>query len=228
MVVACSALCLDFLQAELPNLGLPAATFEDYDQPQDMQTHLSRQLQLPSSPPPHYQIAALLTAHVEYVPGKGGGWKKRSGASQIYWILDGVLVDCRAFHQPAGSVSLGLIASAEGLDTDLSGLALQINDAYRERLDRITRTAGQHLQAIATDLTDFTRSARQTGLRFAGLSSILGAGAIFSPIPVLALLPFSFAAIWLMTAGSEERHLASDLAFDLEQLKRKWRLSHQD
>ena len=55
------------------------------------------------------------------------------GHSEALWVCDGVIV-ARESLRYSGSVGVGLLISAEGLETDLTGLALRESPEKRERL----------------------------------------------------------------------------------------------
>ena len=81
--------------------------------------------------------AAVVTAFLENVPlkKKGSYMKASSGPLQIVWVSDGVVIsrERKAFSQ---IVNLGMVISADGLSTDLSGFSLKESEEKTERVDR--------------------------------------------------------------------------------------------
>ena len=97
-----------------------------------------------------------------------------TGLSHCYWIRDGVVVDIDRLPISPGACSVGLIVSAEGLETDTSGESLMEGPHKERRLVEAARQSASAVHEIASH--DFqtlvpkkTLKARLKGLGLAGL-----------------------------------------------------------
>jgi hypothetical protein len=113
--------------------------------------------------------------------------KPTAAGSQILWLSDGVVVQREAlgFNSPFG---IGLVVSAEGLATDLTGLAPLQN---REKQDRLRRS----LVLIERVLANLSEQLGTDGFQVSGnkgsaaLQGVVGAALLFAvPVAGLAVL----------------------------------------
>jgi len=145
-----SLLRLGFPQGPLAPLGIPPATSGGYVREGEMRADLDGLFEAPQEAPTAAALLCLLTAHAVLVPeGKRQGWRSAPHASSLYWVLDGVVLNQATFSVPSRCCSLAVMASAEGMTTDLTGFALQINAEYRRRLWKVYEL-----------VADFARTAR--------------------------------------------------------------------
>lgn len=93
---------------------------------------------------------------------KGFSFVPRSRCSELVWLTDGAVV--RRTRLPhTGSVALSIYVSAEGLTTDLSGIAIREDSLFAERRQQALEAAHQWLQRDwgrikRLKLTDFLES----------------------------------------------------------------------
>ena len=211
-----------FLKGEVPSLSLPPGTLGSFEVPADTHREMRKHALEKQNFSPTFQVAALLCAHLKQVPqGKTKVWKPEKKRCQIYWILDGILIDCRAFDFPERSCSLGLVASAQGLTTDLSGLNLQINPQYRERLEKVCRLVDPFLTSANVNFDAMVKKARESHKMAGGLMMLGGVGLCFlSPIHGIAV--GGMGAWTFFGAASEEREIVREVLQDLNFLRVEW------
>lgn len=74
-------------------------------------------------------------------------FSKQKNASQIHWILDGVIVGSERIRENQQTISAELFASAQGETLDLSGLVLVQSDQLRLRRNQVLRTILPQVQS---------------------------------------------------------------------------------
>ena len=215
-------LLMGFLPGILPPLRLPQGTLGDYTRPSDVHSSLSTLCDVPAELPAGSAVMALLSAHAKQVSqGKSKVWRVYEHACWMYWVLDGVVIDRRAFGLPDRCCSLALFASAEGLTTDLSGFNLQVNEDYRARLEQVCRQAGPFLEGARVNLDSAIQKATVKE-RWLGGAMVLGGlgAAFFSPFHGVALTVGGVATF--VFGGKEEKTIAAKVEMALRDLQFDW------
>ncbi len=207
---------------DLPSLNLSALGHDDYYQDTSLHRDLEKLVTWKSRPSQDFAVAALLTGHVKEVSqGKSTVWKAYPHQCRIYWVLDGVVIDCRAFAFQERSCSLGLVASAEGLTTDLSGFNLQVNAEYRDRLAKVCRLADPLVAEAELRFEGLLEKARNNGKWVGAFLFVGGLGAaFFSPLHGVALTIGG--AVSFFNAAGEETAMTRQLLQDLRALQLDW------
>lgn len=138
---------------------------------------------------------------IYYAPGRR--------RSEVIWVCDGVVVDREALRLEAGA-GVAVIVSAEGLDTDLSGLLPRESD-LKERLRELA------LRAVLPHLQQFAEGLGPGGVRVgyeywgAVVKGILG-GALTFVIPFIGLAMLTSAVYDYSSANRRSEEL--DRSFD--------------
>lgn len=149
-----SLLRLAFPQGPLPPLGIPPATAGGFVREGEMRADVDGIYQGPVEIPESAALMCLLSAHVMRLPdGKSHKWSTARQPSLLYWVLDGVVLNQANLSVPSRCCSLAVMASAEGLITDLSGFTLQINAEYRERLWKVYELAAEFAARVRVDFS---------------------------------------------------------------------------
>jgi hypothetical protein len=218
-------LALGFFDGDLPTLRLPPGTTQQFETHGDTHRELTRRSRALENFPETFQLAAFLCAHVKRVPqGKSYVWRVAEQRCHIYWILDGIMIDQRAFDIPPMTCSLGLVCSAQGLTTDLSGLGLQVNVEYRERLLLVSQLVDDFLAKTEINFEEWIAEAVKGATLVGGLMVVGGLGLCFlSPFHGVAIAGMGAAAVF--GAASEEKSIAGEFAKDLELLRSQWKSS---
>lgn len=214
---------LGFFPGELPRLNFSELSQDDYYQDTSLHRDLEKLVRLQSPGTQNIAVAAFLTGHVkEVTEGKSTTWKAYEHPCRIYWVLHGVVIDCRAFAFPARSCSLGLVASAEGLTTDLSGFNLQVNPEYRARLEQVCRLVDPFVAQADLCFDELLEKARANG-KWVGAFLVVGGlgAAFFSPIHGAALTVGG--AVAFFNAASNEKAMTQKITEDLRWLQADWR-----
>ncbi|MBS2033936.1 hypothetical protein JST97_03060 [bacterium] len=215
---------LGLLTGQIPPLQCPQLAAPD--EPSYVETSLHPELRKLVAPDSRASqpvaAAALLTGHVGPV---GGGrdtkWKPFFHPCRIYWVSDGVVVDCRAFDLTERSCSIGLIASAEGLVTDLSGLCLQVNREYQDRLDKVCRLADDFVVRADLHFEAMLEKARSSGKWMFALM-VVGGVSVTTLNPAFGLFMTFCGFSNYFTRASQETTISKQLGEDLRLLQRDW------
>lgn len=149
----------------------------------------------------------------------------QSRGSRILWIRDGVVVGQQALPL-SGSLELTVFASAQGLPTDLSDLALQQGKELLRRQQAIGSLVATTLQRLRDEGEGDAFRVKGVGGKFLPL---LGAGVVvvslFSPVGGLSFAGLSSLVALQWRNGSEEESQRMDLQLEreLNSLPRKLR-----
>lgn len=125
-------------------------------------------------------LAFLVSAHLKRVKkGKNHVWREFSSPSICHWVKDGILLEPERLGDGSGFCSVGCFVSAEGLSTDLSGLALRDTPEKAARLQQARRLLKEGLSALPE--LDFKSRAVKTQAEVESAGKfLLGAGALFT------------------------------------------------
>ena len=211
-----------FLPSDLPVLPLPRQANEASYRDSELNRELEKLAPVLDSAAQDCTVVALLSAHVKEVSqGKSTVWKGYNHPCRIYWVLDGVVIDCRAFALADRSCSLGLIASAQGLTRDLSGFNLQVNAEYRMRLGAICRLTDSFVAQASVNFDEMVAKARSNG-KWTGTALFLGGLglAYFSPLHGVALTIGGILSYF--NPASEEAAISEQIRRDLLNLQQAW------
>ncbi len=211
---------------DLPPFKMPPLTRGGYDIPHNANVALLNLVERHLQVPDECALVAILTAHARDVQwGKSTSWQPYEQTSRIYWVSDGVVIDCRAFAVAPGSCSLGLVASAQGLTTDLSGLALQVNQVYRGRLSEICRMAHSFLETSQLRTDQIVTSPTPDG-RLAGAALLLGGLGLSFINPIFGGVVAAGGLTTFLGGPGETEKLARSLVDSHEQLGEEWARAH--
>ena len=75
----------------------------------------------------------------------------RTQTSRLFWVKDGVIVELQAIPHE-GSIACLVVASAQGLQTDLSGLALVKSERYFERRESVLEAVSDQVHAFCSSV----------------------------------------------------------------------------
>lgn len=170
-----------------------------------------------------YSLSCLLTAHGGlYQGGKSSSWRSEPQRSTLSWVRHGVIIQREQIAVPKLCVSVSAHLGADDLPTDLTGFALQEDQAAPRRQEALRLIAGQ-LQEIAVNFEVLDQSwyAGQKMLAGAALVGGVGLKLLAGPIG----LPFIFAGVAggiSILQGPEA--LCRKFANDYEKLQREWRI----
>lgn len=211
-----------FVQGELPPVGYPPASSGGYAPDPKARQEFSSAYQPPPQIPDQASLFSLLATHLERHPGaKDERLRTCSRPSAIYWVLDGAVLECTELTLPARACSVGLIASAEGLGTDLSGFKLQQDQAFEERRLQLINQAAPLVAAARADFSQFlsaTRTSernRDIGIGVAGMGFLF-----FVPHFGLMLLGMGLACHFLISDIAGQ--LVKDIQQELSLLQADW------
>lgn len=113
--------------------------------------------------------------HGALVPGKG--------ETSVIWVSDGVVVE-REHLFKSGELGLGLVVSADGLETDLTGLRTRDTPAKGVRRTRALRAIHQSLVELLEKLSEgISVKEDRAGLAFTTLAGLV----CLLPVPPLGL-----------------------------------------
>jgi hypothetical protein len=209
---------LRFCEAELPPLKLPPATRDGF-QVTSPDTLGNVDVHVPW--PDTFSLAAYLLLHGGMVrKGKGWVWKHEPQASKINWILDGVMIDQFSYPMRERSCSLGMIGSAQGLSTDLSGFTLLDDAEYRRRVAEVTRSVGLVLEEAEVNFEKLLTKSKKEG-KIVGMV-FMGASALFLGTPLMAAFMLGFGTFVAKSAGADEQKWVDEFVGDLAILKGEW------
>lgn len=141
---------IDFAENDLPTLPLPQA---------GDRLDLKGFCRSPKLP----QQAGLFALFAGHFWLQGSSLNHDRHRCAVHWIQDGLALDTRTFlDMPARSCSFGLVASAEGLDLDLSGMKLLDSQPFKTRLRQILWAAAPLVARTHPEFGEFLRRAQAT------------------------------------------------------------------
>lgn len=218
-------LMLGALKGELPALPLPqhsSTSQSTYPVEQNLRKgRFPRQWQQESG---NANLAFLITAHVELVyAGNNSKWVTRDGISELYWVLDGVVIESEPFGK-RGLCSVGVFLSAQGLQTDISGFKLGQSPERAER-----RALAQELMrepcesAKDWSCEDGLKAAdafqQKLGALFVTVGLFSGAASIVKPLALIHSAAFLTGGVSLWRGGDAEfRALVKKIERALQEL----------
>ena len=130
---------------ELPGLSFPMSQGLRTCGTSDLQIHSGFGESLEKCEILEQSVLLLLSAFLENEDHKpmAGRMRERKQAAELLWIVDGVVAQ-RERLPWKGSVSFAVLVSGDGLETDLTGLALRESEAYlRRRESALKEISGQ-------------------------------------------------------------------------------------
>lgn len=138
----------------------------------------------------------------------------------VHWIKDGLALDTRTFlDMPARSCSFGFVASAEGLDLDLSGMKLLDSQPFKTRLSQVVLAAAPLVARTHPDFGDFVRRAQATRKGEEMAIGALGFGLLWIIPPIgIGLLGVSAFRHFKQSPTDQEK-MSIRVNADLSQLK---------
>lgn len=218
---------MGFIEAELPQLTIPAGTFSGFSHPREADSSMSKLLRGPASIPPRASLACVVSAHLrKTVKSNTARWETFVDESLIYWVRDGVVVDrTPPTVKSSACCSLAIYASADKLASDASGLSLIQDEAFRQAEAEVSRLGALFLQEVQLD-TSAMLAAAQARTRLIGGAMVAGGlGSSFLSLPHGLLLAVGGAATMLV-AGKIEKVVIPELVDGLNELKNQWRTQH--
>lgn len=165
---------LGFARAQAPVFRVPPKTLSGYRPVSPGSSSLSGIFRSQTELPSQVEVAMLLSAKI--VLASSGGSTRMSGVAQesyLNWVLGGVLVDRQELPIPPLAVSVALFASAEGLQTDLTGFQLTDNAERRERSAHLCRAVTPLVTEAKVSLESYVRDS-QAGAYLLGGCLLLG------------------------------------------------------
>jgi hypothetical protein len=213
---------LALASGDLPDLPLPPGTFGGYSMPSGGHAQLNRVLHQVARPE-QVAVAALISIHVEQVTeNKRTFWKRHQRDHHFFWVRDGVVVSRQSLAGLRTSpVSLAIVASAEGLPSDLSAFSVVQNAETQARQRSVLQSIWPRLQQARIELKPLIESSQSGGRLGGGL--LIGAGGLMilaSPIHGLGFMGWGLYT--LMRAGQDEVELENSLQEELERLQSQW------
>lgn len=140
----------------LPTFRLPElSSWERVDEDNPIAVYPHAQLRSAPQPKGDATAVVLVSAFLNQVRRKDSfmsdkswteAWSPRHGPSQLLWVRDGVTVDKEDLS--TGAFGLLIVASAEGLKTDLSGYQVVHDEAYTERRRRVLSGAANEVLGV--------------------------------------------------------------------------------
>ena len=233
-------LAIQWGHADSPGVPVPHGTFGGY-QPAG-NSPLNALLQTPD-PCDLCPVICMLTAHLEMAVFVGPQGRHTApvpspiaAPSALLWILDGVVIQADPIPALTETpISCAVIASAEGLTTDLSGFRLAQSTEQQNRRKILLKAVNPLVQAYKLNFAPGAASAKQRSQRI-GSKLMIGAGLtlFLTPLvhPLLALF-LGFAAVpvagigYVMrnySTGEEGRTGEPRLQEGLDKIKREWAL----
>ncbi|MBS2040594.1 hypothetical protein JST97_36745 [bacterium] len=195
---------IGFAELDLPALTTPPHTFAGLEAGHEL--------------PAQASLFLLLTAHLLKRAGEHGFSVARQ-PSQVYWVLDGVVVESQALSLASRACSCALIASAEGLGLDVSGFGLLHTAAYRERLRRLYLGSNPFIQAGRADFTEQLLRQRVQDRKVSATVLAVGVGLLW------VAPPFGVMALGLCAAGfllGQPSEAFTAPQAELKELQQEW------
>ncbi len=213
---------LALASGQLPDLPLPPGTFGGYDMPSGGDAQLKKLLHQVAQPQ-QIAVAALIAIHVERVTeNKRTFWRRHQSDHHFYWVRDGVVVSRQSLAGLRTSpVSMAVIASAEGLPSDLSAFSVVQNAETQSRQRDALLAIWPRLQQAQIQLKPLIESSQSYGRLGGGL--LIGAGGLMmlaSPIHGLGFMGWGL--FTLIQAGQDEVELENALQSELQSLQAQW------
>lgn len=219
---------IGFVRGDLPQLGVPPATLGGFQRPTDANALMEKLFQPQSNLPGEVSLMCLLTAHLHQVKeGKKQVWKLLEQENLIYWVRDGVVVDRTRTPIKGGAFSMGIFASAEGLQADVTGFALQKTPALRMRVREIVRLVAPFVVRSELFGEKIIESARDVRRLWAGVMTVAGLGLLMLAVPSGLMLAFG-GLVMSQHGGAEEKQVLDQLQQALSQFKTEWRDRSQE
>lgn len=160
---------------------------------------------------------AIISAHC------GDGDSALSAGEQhstLTWIRNGVVVQRERLGLPKRAMSVGIYASADGVNTDLSGFALRENELAPLR-ERLLRAASEHLRVTQLDFEILDRS-KHVKKQFAA-GGLTTAGVFLKPlIPPLGLALIGGGILASIHLAQGVKQLLDQLEKNYARLRSDW------
>lgn len=137
--------------------------------------------------------------------------------SQLLWVLDGVVVHKEIIALAPRSVSMLALVSAEGLKTDLSGLALILDGAHTSRRREACRGLLKAAPDLRPPIGDLVEAAEEEGRKKAKLR--VGLGVVSLVVLPLGLVLIATGLGALSNPAPEERALQDNLFGAADELR---------
>ncbi len=212
---------IGFLETEGPTLPIPPGTFAGLPVVAKTDPLLTRLLQSPQ-PVRGASAACILSIHYANVPDRAGySWSTLRQACTVQWAKDGVIIQRDTMKLQPTSVSVGLILTADGLATDLSGFQLVQAEAREQRLNDALEASRPLVAATELSMSDFIQDSRSRERKTA-LVFVAGGGLLALAWPLGGTVIAGYAALMAMFAGTKQRLSSHDLQKDLVQFKIEW------
>jgi hypothetical protein len=217
------------LEGDLPLFGVPPCT--NSSEPAHLvHRHLSKGKSSEewwSHRPKEVAVAFIVSAHIEFRQiGKSSRWEERSGLSRIYWVKDGVVVQSQDLHERR-LCSVGVFLSADGLQTDLSGLKLTESKERKRRVQVARRMLKEPLQSASewccrSGVKAADNAQRVLGAVLIGFGTLGGAFSFIKPLMLIKSVGFLATGIYSWNKGDAHfRSLVEDIEEALRELPRK-------
>lgn len=163
----------------------------------------------PAELPEPQAVQALLHVCLAWDPKEGVVLKP--GHSEIFWLLDGVVV--HHDHLPLeGSLGLSLVVSAAGLKTDVSGLRLVNSPEFSHRRELLRKSLVSRLEPLASPAEGpSVKVCSQAGTLGAATLGFVGTalGARFFPPALWFTVPLGL--YWAARSHQRAKTLAGEL-----------------
>lgn len=144
-----------------------------------------------------------------------GYWRGEHWESELLWVSDGAVLFRERLPNTTRCVSLSIVASAEGLETDVSGFRLVRDEKLTQRRDKVLKSVSVRVSKAGPD---FERAIADLGSSAATSGK---AGAVMGGIALLFLVPaLGVAALGIILGRNTDTEARK---FLLQDAKRDWK-----
>lgn len=136
--------------------------------------------------------------------------------SSCHWVKDGVICQSQTLSRSPTAASLDIFLSADGLETDISGLRLRQVSEAPERVRRALTGAPQFLHRTSEVVQGFTP--RPFGVHTAMYGALGAFGVVVSPVTMGKGMWATMAAVGMAVSAYDKRKIMLDCQHSLSHL----------
>lgn len=198
---------------DFPLLAFPRENFQHFPGLKALRVSLAGQL--PGYMPPKGSLACLITIRAQRASVNSfERWDRLPIRNLLYWVMDGVVIAEHELTPKVGPVGLAVFASAEGLETDLTGFNLAQNETSQERLRQVLKCLRPRLEKTTISLHRLIEDS-QARSRLWG-RAVFAVSLFIHPIAAVFGSTVMIGSYFL--GGSEDRQLEGKLNQDFQEV----------
>lgn len=206
---------------DLPALGFPKGTLTTTKP----RPGALNPLLLLSEEPGRLAAACLIATHAEKVQHEGQNVFRGVTRQHVFhWVRHGVVVDTHFINQlEANSVTAAVIASAEGLRSDLAGFSVAKDEVTGQRQAAVYRALRPHVKDVPFTLQT-TGNAALRGVIILGSGLLYSAGTVMSAgiLPTLVAAGAAALGIYATRHHDADQEFVDSQRAAFELLQRAW------